>query len=345
MKKRILSLAAIVMVAIMLCGNAAAVATQTRQEHLNITLNSGTKVGVNASTYYYVGDMETTLPFYRDLEATEPDNVEKHYISVVVVPEGKPFSNITVTSEHTGGELYGKMYNLEYKDGSFRSYNVASMGELSSDGKSLSYNCNGFYGAFYTYAEYYPDPKSEEFAYVKCDFLVLSQKDVDTYLSTGKIYGYTWPGLKDLLVGASATPTASKVTINGTQTNFAAYNINGNNYFKLRDIAKVISGSGKQFDVTWDAEKNAINLISGKAYTVIGGELTANTLTGTQAATRTISDIYLDGNHIGLTAYNINGNNYFKLRDLGATFNFGVTWDGAANTIAIDTSTGYTPDK
>jgi len=345
MKKRFISLAAIVMVAVMLCGNALAVTAKTRQEHLNITLSSGTKVGVDASTYYYVGDMESTLPFYRDLEATEPENVAKHYISVVVVPEGEPFSTIKITSDHTGGELHGGMYSLEYKDGSFWSYNLASMGELSADGKSLSFDCNGFYGAFYTYAEYYPDPKSEEFAYVKCDFLVLSPKDVDTYLSTGKIYGYTWPGLKDLLVGARATPTSANVTINGTKSDFAAYNINGNNYFKLRDIAKVISGSDKQFDVTWDAEKNAINLISGKAYTVVGGELVANTPTGTQAATRAISDIYLDSNHIGLTAYNINGNNYFKLRDLGETFNFGVMWDGVANTIAIDTNTEYTPDK
>jgi hypothetical protein len=36
--------------------------------------------------------------------------------------------------------------------------------------------------------------------------------------------------------------------------------------------------------------------------------------------------------------------NYFKLRDVGRVFDFGVAWDGAQNTIAIDTSESYTDD-
>lgn len=70
-------------------------------------------------------------------------------------------------------------------------------------------------------------------------------------------------------VGTQATPTSSKVLVNGNEVAFDAYNINGNNYFKLRDVANVINGSEKQFEVTWDGSKNAINLISNKAYTVV----------------------------------------------------------------------------
>ncbi|MDR2442720.1 MAG: hypothetical protein LBE31_04280, partial [Deltaproteobacteria bacterium] len=58
----------------------------------------------------------------------------------------------------------------------------------------------------------------------------------------------------------------------------------------------------------------------------------------------TTSKITLDGAEVSLTAYNIGGNNYFKLRDIGAAFDFGVTWDSAKNTIVIDTSIGYTPE-
>jgi hypothetical protein len=32
------------------------------------------------------------------------------------------------------------------------------------------------------------------------------------------------------------------------------------------------------------------------------------------------------------------------LRDIGQALDFGVTWDGAKNTIVIDTTTGYTPE-
>lgn len=141
----------------------------------------------------------------------------------------------------------------------------------------------------------------------------------------------------------TATPTTSKVLVNDKAVSFDAYKINGNNYFKLRDIAKVLSGTDKQFEVTWDSAKNAINLISGQSYTPVGGELATGSGANQQAVLNT-STVYLNGKQIALTAYTIKGNNYFKLRDLGQSFDFGVGWDGANNTVTIDTNTGYTPE-
>ena len=141
----------------------------------------------------------------------------------------------------------------------------------------------------------------------------------------------------------AAIPTASTVLVNGEETAFDAYNINGNNFFKLRDLAYVLNGTEKQFEVGWDEENNAISLTSGEAYTEVGGEMEGKG-DGNQIATPTTAKVYLDGDEINLTAYNIGGNNYFKLRDIGQTFDFGVTWDGEKNTIVIDTSVGYTEE-
>ena len=143
-----------------------------------------------------------------------------------------------------------------------------------------------------------------------------------------------------LAAGATAQPTQSKVLINGKNTAFDAYNINGNNYFKLRDLAYALSGTPKQFDVGWDAAKNAISLASGKPYTITGGEM-ASKGSGNKTASPTSSKIYLDGKEVSFTAYNIDGNNYFKLRDIGQAINFGVGWDAASNTVTIDMKTGY----
>lgn len=140
-----------------------------------------------------------------------------------------------------------------------------------------------------------------------------------------------------------ATPNRSTVLVNGEAVAFDAYTINQNNYFKLRDLAKVLSGTGKQFEVTWDGSKNAINMTSGQPYTTVGGEMVQGDGTDKTAGLNA-SIIYLNGQPIQLTAYTINQNNYFKLRDIGTTFNFDVTWDGARNTIIIDTTKGYTPD-
>jgi hypothetical protein len=134
--------------------------------------------------------------------------------------------------------------------------------------------------------------------------------------------------------------TSAKVLVNGVLTSFEAYTINGNNYFKLRDIAKVVNGTEKQFEVTWDGVKKAINLISNKPYTPLGGELVVGDGKQKQAIPNT-SSIYKDGNIVQLTAYTINGNNFFKLRDLALTFNIGVTWDGAISTVGIDTTKIY----
>lgn len=142
---------------------------------------------------------------------------------------------------------------------------------------------------------------------------------------------------------ASAVSTSSKVLVNGSAVEFDAYNIKNSNYFKLRDVAKVVSGTDKQFEVTWDGSKDAINLISGKAYTVAGGELSKGDGTAKNAALST-SLIYKDGVVVLLTAYTIDGSNYFKLRDLGQAFNFNVSWDAASNAITIDTTSNYTVD-
>lgn len=141
----------------------------------------------------------------------------------------------------------------------------------------------------------------------------------------------------------TATPTASTVLVNGKSVAFDAYNISGNNYFKLRDLGYILSGTEKQFDVGWDGANNAISLTSDQAYTVVGGEMEGKG-SGSKTPTATTSKIYLDGKEVSFTAYNIEGNNYFKLRDIGEAFDFGVAWDGASNTIVIDTSKGYTAD-
>ncbi|MDF2652026.1 MAG: hypothetical protein K0Q73_7831 [Paenibacillus sp.] len=140
---------------------------------------------------------------------------------------------------------------------------------------------------------------------------------------------------------ALANPTASKVLINGKEEAFQAYNINDNNYFKLRDLAMVVNGTEKNFQVSWDAAKNAISLESHKAYTPEGGELVASDKAISKEANPTSSILFLDGKEIKLIAYNIDGNNYFKLRDIAKAFNIGVTWDDKTNTVGIDTKIDY----
>lgn len=138
-----------------------------------------------------------------------------------------------------------------------------------------------------------------------------------------------------------AIPSNSVVNINGKAVDFDAYTIAGNNYFKIRDLAKVLNGTEKQFEVGWDNVNKSINLVSGQSYTVVGGELSKSDSKGKQAIEST-STIYKDGEEVQLKAYTIGNNNYFKLRDIGRAFNFDVDWDNATKTIKVNTSVEYT---
>ena len=146
------------------------------------------------------------------------------------------------------------------------------------------------------------------------------------------------PSANDLV----ARPTSSTVLVNGKNISFDAYNINDNNYFKIRDIAYALSGSERQFDTIWDAQYETILLVSGHPYTIVGGEMGGKG-TGNKLPVPTKSRILLDGLDVDFKAYNIEGNNYFKLRDVAETFDFLIEWDGKNNTIKIDTSEWYLP--
>lgn len=139
----------------------------------------------------------------------------------------------------------------------------------------------------------------------------------------------------------SAIPTASKVLVDGKEISFEAYNINGNNYFKLRDLAMAVNGTEKSFEVSWDSFLKVINLTSNQPYTSDGKELLVSQKPTSKNAKLTNDKIYLDGKEVQLTAYNIDGNNYFKLRDIAKVIGFGVTWDGKTNTIGIDTKSAF----
>lgn len=141
----------------------------------------------------------------------------------------------------------------------------------------------------------------------------------------------------------SVSPSQSSVAVNGKRVQFDAYNICGNNYFKLRDLAAALNGTEKQFNVTWDNGKAAVNIMTSSPYTPVGGELIPGDGREKQGKVNA-SSAYLDGMQFLLPAYNIEGNNYVKLRDIGELLDFNVSWDRADNVIRIDTGEAYTAD-
>lgn len=133
---------------------------------------------------------------------------------------------------------------------------------------------------------------------------------------------------------ANVVASPQNLSVDGVDADCDKYNIDGSNYFKLRDLAKALKGLDSEFEVTWNAAGQRIDLTSRTAYTAVGGEQAALPA-GNKAASLTNAAVYLDGKPLSLTAYSIGGNNYFKLRDLAFALGFSVDWDNATSTVTI----------
>jgi len=85
--------------------------------------------------------------------------------------------------------------------------------------------------------------------------------------------------------------------------------------------------------------KNIVTLFVGMLMgaALFGG--TALAVEGFYKAAVSPCTVYLDGQKVKLTAFNINGSNYVKLRDVGELMDFNVYWDGG---VQIDSDAPYT---
>ena len=126
----------------------------------------------------------------------------------------------------------------------------------------------------------------------------------------------------------------NSIDIDGKYSQVASYNIGGNNYFRLRDLATILSGTDAEFDVGYD---DVERLITIKSETPLSGTPSLIQLDSNDIAVPNDMTVMVDDLYVAPTAYNINGFTYFKLRDLGQILGFGVAWDEAAQSMVITT--------
>ncbi len=225
--------------------------------------------------------------------------------------------------DKNGNIVSPEVYNnaTDFEDG----HSVARKGELSKAGL-IDTNFNTILPFEYAYIYYQGD-----------NIFIGEIQDENTYKSEFFIIDLN-DGITINKIIAISTPSA--ILMDSEEISMEAYNIDGNNYFKLRDLASLVNGTEKQFEISWNGETNAIDMTSGENYTAVGGEMGKGDGVDKEGTESTAS-VYLDGEKISLTAYNIGGNNYFKLRDVADVIDFGVIYDEATKNIRIDTSSSY----
>jgi hypothetical protein len=126
-----------------------------------------------------------------------------------------------------------------------------------------------------------------------------------------------------------------KLSVNGELKETEIYNIDGTNFFKLRDLAALLNGTPYQFNVDYDKAANAIVVKTKTPYTTAnGGELKTG-VDNSSKAVRSAQSLLIDGKAVDLEAYNIGGTNFFGLRALEPYIGYTVGYDSATNTATI----------
>lgn len=77
---------------------------------------------------------------------------------------------------------------------------------------------------------------------------------------------------------------------------------------------------------------------------VLGLSLSAPAAQAVESLKATLSTnrVLVDGQEVRLTAYNINGNNYVMLRDIGRAVGFNVYWNSDAKCVQVESGKPYT---
>lgn len=146
-------------------------------------------------------------------------------------------------------------------------------------------------------------------------------------------------GFASVAHGEDVRLSSQALTVDGRSVTCEYYNIDGYNYFKLRDIAFMLNGTTCQFSVDYDEAARAVKIVVGEAYAAVGGELEKGEDLSSTARPSPQTVLVNGQKRSDLKAYFIGGdigNNYFKLADLGDALGFGVSYDEKARTIRIE---------
>ncbi len=138
---------------------------------------------------------------------------------------------------------------------------------------------------------------------------------------------------------------SSQIDVDGIFVNLSGRNINGNNYFRLRDIANALNDTVKNFQVTYDETEDRVIIEKGRNYEPDNGKNEESGVPGGDVITEGKSEVYLDGIPCELKSYNVNGYNYVKLRDVAELIDFALYYYSETNSVSFVTGKTYSESE
>ena len=131
-----------------------------------------------------------------------------------------------------------------------------------------------------------------------------------------------------------AVKNTKKVTLDGEEVMVGAYDVEGFNYLKLRDVAAILNAKKCQFSVGYDEPTKLISVELAKAYEKVEGDL-AEIKDEKAKAIVSVKKILVNGEEKEIKTALINEYNYMQLRDLASLVGLDVKYDKVNKVIML----------
>ena len=141
-----------------------------------------------------------------------------------------------------------------------------------------------------------------------------------------------------------AVKNTKKVTLDGEEVKVGAYDVEGFNYLKLRDVAAILNAKKCQFSVGYDEPTKLISVELAKAYEKVEGDL-AEIKDEKAKAIVSVRKILVNGEEKEIKTALINEYNYMQLRDLGSLVGLDVKYDAKNKVIMLNSDTEAKEEK
>ncbi len=141
-----------------------------------------------------------------------------------------------------------------------------------------------------------------------------------------------------------AVKNTKKVTLDGEEVMVGAYDVEGYNYLKLRDVAAILNTKKCQFNVGFDGPTKLITVELAKGYEKVEGDL-AEIKDEKAKAIVSVRKILVNGEEKEIKTALINEYNYMQLRDLGSLVGLDVKYDAKNKVIMLNSDAEAKEEK
>lgn len=141
-----------------------------------------------------------------------------------------------------------------------------------------------------------------------------------------------------------AVKNTKKVTLDGEEVMVGAYDVEGYNYLKLRDVAAILNTKKCQFNVGFDGPTKLITVELAKGYEKVEGDL-AEIKDEKAKAIVSVRKILVNGEEKEIKTALINEYNYMQLRDLGSLVGLDVKYDKVNKVIMLKSDAEVKEEK